>query len=296
MPPANFLWLDFRRDASSSGLFDSLDPSYDAHNLTHPCNPGRHIQAWQPHFLCFEFDNPQASDLAVLQQTNLQYPGLPLLMITERRSQSLFGWAIRSGVWDYLVKPLTASDLDAHVKALFQLCLVRQRGNLQLTEPAPWHAVPAQSPRDMAQGHKTALARDFVERHFAETVRLSVVAGYCRMSESEFSRVFKKEHDCTFSDYLLKFRIAKACAWLADPSVQVKTVAFEVGFNDLSYFARAFRRYMGVTPSSYQYQQARAMAAPESFNTPQQAADPPAPVGKQRIRALTGPTRARTKS
>lgn len=90
------------------------------------------------------------------------------------------------------------------------------------------------------------------------------------MSESEFSRVFKKEHGNTFCDYLLKFRIGKACDSLADPSVQVKTVAFEVGFNDLSYFARTFRRYTGVTPSTYQ--QGRVTKVAVSFELPQQAA------------------------
>ena len=83
-------------------------------------------------------------------------------------------------------------------------------------------------------------------------MRLSVVAGHCHMSESEFSRVFKKEHGHTFCDYLLKYRVNKACESLTDPTVQVKTVAFEVGFNDLSYFARTFRRYTGVTPSAFQ--------------------------------------------
>ena len=61
----------------------------------------------------------------------------------------------------------------------------------------------------------------------------------------------------TFCEYLLKFRISKACESLSDPLVKVKTVAFEVGFNDLSYFARTFRRHTGVTPSTYQ--QFRAM-------------------------------------
>lgn len=275
--PANFLWLDFRRDISVAGLFQSLASLYDAHKVPHPSDLSSHIQAWQPHFLCFEFDTPQANDLAVLQQTTLQHPGLPLLMITESHSESLAVWAFRSGVWDYLVKPLTACDLNTRIGELLQLCLARHHGNAQLPWPAPLPcSVLLQPSRDVSQGHKTALACEFVERHFAETVRLSVVAGHCHMSESEFSRVFKKEHGHTFSEYLLKFRIRKACDSLADPSVQVKTVAFEVGFNDLSYFARTFRRYTGVTPSTYQ--QGRAMEVTVSFGLPQPTAYSPKPA------------------
>lgn len=72
------------------------------------------------------------------------------------------------------------------------------------------------------------------------------------MCTSEFSRAFKKENGRTFSDYLLRYRISRACDLLSGLSMQVKTVAFSVGFNDLSYFARMFRRYTGTTPSLYQ--------------------------------------------
>jgi YesN/AraC family two-component response regulator len=256
---------------STSGLFHLLLPWYDARNLDHPCDTSLPIQACRPHFLCFEFDIPQASDLAVLQQTRLQHPDLPLLMITESHSESLAVWAFRSGVWDYLVKPLTAGDLSTRIDMLTHLCLERHAGDMPPLWPAPLprSVQLLQTPREISQGKKTLLAREFVETHFAEMVRLPGVAGLCHMSESEFSRVFKKEHGHTFCEYLLKFRISKACELLADSSVQVKTVAFDVGFNDGSYFARTFRRYTGVTPSSYQ--QVRAMEIPAPFSSSQRA-------------------------
>lgn len=277
MQAANFLWLDFRRDTSIAGLFQSLASLYVAHNVGHPHDVSAHIHAWQPHFLCFEFDLPQANDLAALQQTNLQHPSLPLLMITESHSEPLAVWAFRTGVWDYLVKPLEANELNTRLDELLQLCRARHSS----TPPRPWAStlpgdLSVQPLRDLLQGHKTAMALDFVQRHFAEAVRLSVVAGHCHMSESEFSRVFKKEHGYTFCEYLLKFRISKACESLADPTVQVKTVAFEAGFNDLSYFARTFRRYTGVTPSTFQ--QARSAEVPGSFRSMQHAACFPKPA------------------
>lgn len=266
MLAAKFLWLDFRRDSSSTGLFQSLTPLHEAHHVPHPHDVSAHIQAWQPRFLCFEFDSPQTHDLQTLLQTRQQHPGLPLLMITESHSEPLAVWAFRSGVWDYLVKPLTSMELNARLDELLQLCRRRQ-GN---KPPPPWTAtlpgaLPVQALREPAHSPKTAMALDFVQRHFAETVRLCDVAGHCHMSESEFSRVFKKEQGLTFCEYLLKFRISKACESLADPLVQIKTVAFDVGFNDLSYFARTFRRYTGVTPSSYQ--QVRAREVPASFRS-----------------------------
>jgi Response regulator containing CheY-like receiver domain and AraC-type DNA-binding domain len=248
---ASFLWLDFRRNTSASGLFHSLAPSYNAHILPHPCDPSPDIDAQRPHFLCFEFDTPLSSDLAVLRRTRLQHPDLPLLMITEGHSESLAIWAFRSGVWDYLVKPLATGDLDTCIASLCRFCLEHRRTGPLTPWPLP-SSMFAQSSGSASRVNKTLSAREFVKAHFAETIRLSVVATHCHMSESEFSRFFKKEHGDTFYEYLLKFRIGKACELLADASVQVKSVAFAVGFNDLSYFARTFRRYTGVTPSTYQ--------------------------------------------
>ncbi len=271
MNPAKFLWMDFRQDTSASGLFHSLVPSYDARELVHPNDITPDIQACQPHFLCFEFDIPLANGLAVLQQAKRHYPSLRVLMITASHSESFAVWALRLGVWDYLVKPLTAGDLNTSIEALAHLCLQQNYSDWRICWPPPWSRSehpPAE--QRIQQGHKTFAAREFLEKHFAEIVRLPAVAGLCHMSESEFSRVFKKEHGHTFCEYLLKFRISKACELLADTSVHVKTVAFEVGFNDLSYFSRTFRRYTGVTPS--QYQHVSATDIPVSFNSSQQSA------------------------
>ena len=254
MLAANFLWLDFRRDTSTAGLCQSLAAPHEARNVAHPHDVSAHIQAWQPRLICFEFDSPQVSDLLTLLQTRRQNPDLPLLMITEDHSESLAVWAFRSGVWDYLVKPLTANELNARLEELLQLLQTRQS---QYSSP-PWpitlpDGLQQSCLQVLPQAPRTAMALDYVQSHFSETVRLSAVAGHCHMSESEFSRVFKKEHGVTFCECLMKFRISKACESLGDPRVQVKTVALDVGFNDLSYFARTFRRHTGVTPSTYQH-------------------------------------------
>jgi AraC-like DNA-binding protein len=55
----------------------------------------------------------------------------------------------------------------------------------------------------------------------------------------------------TFSAFVLGRRLARAHRMLSDPRFgdrSISSVAFDVGFGDLSYFNRAFRRY-GATPS-----------------------------------------------
>ena len=56
----------------------------------------------------------------------------------------------------------------------------------------------------------------------------------------------------TFTQYVLEQRLARALRILADRRHQgrsITAIAFEVGFGNLSYFNRTFRRHFGITPS-----------------------------------------------
>ena len=55
----------------------------------------------------------------------------------------------------------------------------------------------------------------------------------------------------TFRDYLMKARINEARRLLVAGDISVTGVAYSVGFNDGSHFARMFRRVTGVHPSAY---------------------------------------------
>lgn len=250
-----FLWLDFRHNTSSAGLFEALNEAgvrRSGCKIDHPADLSAPIHDFNPQFLCFEFDIPLASDLDALQQTKLRHPELPILMITTRHSESLAVWAFRAGVWDYLVKPLSDEFLHARIASLINVCALREESTprQRLLPPSGASCQLPQLATRPAQ--KTQLARAHLDAHYGEPVKLADMARLCHMSESEFSRFFKKEHGVNFCEYLLKLRVAKACELLNDNTVQVKTVAFNVGFNDVSYFTRVFRRYTGGTPSEYQ--------------------------------------------
>jgi len=94
-------------------------------------------------------------------------------------------------------------------------------------------------------------AIDFLINNLTEDIRLSDVSRYCDMSDSVFSRFFKRNTGHGFVRYVNRMRINRACTLLTKTEMPVTDICFETGFNNISNFNRQFRAFCGLTPSEY---------------------------------------------
>lgn len=83
------------------------------------------------------------------------------------------------------------------------------------------------------------------------TEKLAKIVGY---SEYHFIRFFKEQTGRTCKDYVNTIRLEKAASLLIDSSLSITEIAFEVGYNDLSYFIKVFRSKYGIPPHRYRRQ------------------------------------------
>lgn len=104
-------------------------------------------------------------------------------------------------------------------------------------------------------------AADIIDRAFAYIfenlvgdVRLSAAADLIGMSESAFSKYFKRMSGQTFSDTVRKLRLAQACKLLKDTDLPIGSICHRVGYANLSNFNRQFRAQYGVTPREFRRQ------------------------------------------
>ncbi|OOG78335.1 AraC family transcriptional regulator [Flavobacterium sp. A45] len=91
----------------------------------------------------------------------------------------------------------------------------------------------------------------FLENHFAESITLKQVADLIHLTESNFCNFFKKATGKTFSDYLNIIRITRSCQLLLQTDKTINSIAFECGFETLSYFNRVFLKKKGLTPKEF---------------------------------------------
>jgi AraC-like DNA-binding protein len=157
-------------------------------------------------------------------------------------------------VWNYLIKPVATHELRANFSMLAEL--VRNGDGWSRSVRCLRVLLPEDVTAGLGAERVPALqaAVTQVERYCGEKLRQAAVAANCGMSTSSFSRAFKAEYGLTFSDYLMRFRIGRACRLLRQGSHSATTAGLAVGFEDASHFARAFRKLLGVSPSSYQRQ------------------------------------------
>lgn len=93
--------------------------------------------------------------------------------------------------------------------------------------------------------------RAFMEQNFDKPLKIEDYAYLTGRSLSTFRRDFKSYYDITPQQWLKEKRLEKALAILKDKEVSVTELAFEVGYENISYFIREFSSKYGQTPKQY---------------------------------------------
>lgn len=109
-------------------------------------------------------------------------------------------------------------------------------------------AAPAVSARDRRRAVRVAL---WLDAHAGEPLDLEHIAGQSGVSAFHFLRLFARVTGVTPHQYLVRARLRRAAALLAQDGSSIATVAYEVGFGDLSNFIRTFRRAAGTSPRHF---------------------------------------------
>lgn len=91
----------------------------------------------------------------------------------------------------------------------------------------------------------------YIRKHLYEAIELEKLAEISCLSKDHFIRLFKKELGTTPLQYINQKKIEKAQLLLITEELAVKEIAFQLAFDDYSYFNRLFKKTTGVTPQEY---------------------------------------------
>lgn len=111
--------------------------------------------------------------------------------------------------------------------------------------------LPFQEESSSKENHTIKTAKEYIQEHFHENLKLEDVAEQVYLAPSYFGVLFKKEVGESFSSYLTTIRLEAAKKILQDASYSIADTAAAVGYSDKRYFSKLFKEQIGVTPKEF---------------------------------------------
>lgn len=98
---------------------------------------------------------------------------------------------------------------------------------------------------------KLKLVLDYIELHYPDTITISELSEICYFSDYHFMRFFKKHMNMTCMEYINNLRLEKAVELFEEGNTSILEVSLLVGFHNLSYFHKLFKRKYQMTPKAF---------------------------------------------
>lgn len=101
---------------------------------------------------------------------------------------------------------------------------------------------------------------DLVQKYYDTDLTLEECASRLHYNANYLSSIFRKETNCSFSDYLSAYRFNMAKKWLLETDMPIKDISSKLRYNNSQNFIRSFRKQEGITPGQYRDKQKEGVA------------------------------------
>jgi len=94
-------------------------------------------------------------------------------------------------------------------------------------------------------------AKLYIEEHYMNPdMSITDISKALLVNQTYLRKMFKNEMNMTLTEYITKYRMHKAKKMILETDYKLTRIAAEVGYNDVSYFSKCFKKFYGVSPKS----------------------------------------------
>ncbi len=94
-------------------------------------------------------------------------------------------------------------------------------------------------------------AKEYIDQHFPDPeFSIEDISRELLINQTYLRRMFKSEMNMTISEYLTECRVKKARELLEEGTYKVSAISDMVGYNDVSYFSKCFKKFYGISPNA----------------------------------------------
>lgn len=94
-------------------------------------------------------------------------------------------------------------------------------------------------------------AERYIHENYTSNLSLPEIAEYAHLSPFYLSNLFSKANGSTITDYINSVRLQKACELLTTTNMMIYEIAAAVGYENVTYFSKIFKKTYGITPLEY---------------------------------------------
>lgn len=184
-----------------------------------------------------------------LIKSDMRTNHIPVIMLTARAALEDRLEGLELGADDYLAKPFNTDELQIRVRNLIAIRQALQQKYRQSIYQEPL----ADEPKDHSLNDEfLQQLHAIIDQHLLNTdFSIKILADEMNITPSQLRRKLKAITDQTIIEFIRNYRLKKAAKMLQNKYVTVSEVAYQVGFESISYFAKVFQEVYGKTPSEW---------------------------------------------
>lgn len=208
------------------------------------------IREEAPDILLTDINMPKMDGITLAQLVRSEYPQMRIIFLTGYDYVDYLLSAVKIGVEDYILKPISKSDVSEIIVKLVS-SLQKERKDKEI-EKVLEKITTVDTQDNIAKNNYKELIQNIIEESYTDSqFTLSVLSEKLDLSSGYLSIMFKKNFGIPFQDYLLQKRMEKAKLLLLTTELKNYEIAEQVGFEDVNYFITKFKKYYQITPKQY---------------------------------------------
>lgn len=202
------------------------------------------IKKYKPDIVLADINMPEKDGLDMIKET-LDYDYIAIII----SGYDYFSYAQRAlkyGVTDYLLKPISLDDLN---EALLNAREIIYKKRSVISRNSDIENAIDISTDEAIKDSTVVEMINFIKSNYQDKISISDLSKKLAYSESMLNRKFKKEVHITFNEYLNRYRINKAIELLKNSDYNITEISYMCGYSSAKYFSRVFKKYLGISPS-----------------------------------------------
>lgn len=202
------------------------------------------IKKYKPDIVLADINMPEKDGLDMIKET-LDYDYIAIII----SGYDYFSYAQRAlkyGVTDYLLKPISLDDLNEALVNAREI-IYKKRSVISRNSDIE-NAIDISTDESIKDSTVVEMI-NFIKNNYQDKISISDLSKKLAYSESMLNRKFKKEVHITFNEYLNRYRINKAIELLKNSDYNITEISYMCGYSSAKYFSRVFKKYLGISPS-----------------------------------------------